>query len=261
MNINNIKSREFFVLKGGGFVIVHVYAICWNEEKMLPYFFKYYDNIADQYYIFDNGSTDNSLSLLGAHPKVNIDTFEVTGNSFVISIQNLFNEFWKSSVGKADWVIVTDIDEHMYHPNLRSYLQECRSKGVTYVPSKGYEMVSDFFPNSVNPLHETITHGARTPLYDKPQIFNPNEIREINFVPGRHQASPIGNVIKPPNIEVLLLHYKYLGFDYVNGRNTTLKKGLREGDIKNQYGIQYLWDEKQRFEVFQNLKSNSEKVL
>ena len=45
-------------------MIVHVYALCWNEEKMLPFFFKHYDNIADQYFIFDNDSRDNSLSML-----------------------------------------------------------------------------------------------------------------------------------------------------------------------------------------------------
>jgi hypothetical protein len=24
---------------------VHVYATCWNEEKMLPYFFRHYDTL------------------------------------------------------------------------------------------------------------------------------------------------------------------------------------------------------------------------
>ena len=62
-------------------MIVHVYGLCWNEEKMLPYFFKHYDDIADQYFIFDNNSTDNSLSILKANPKVVLDKFEVMGDS------------------------------------------------------------------------------------------------------------------------------------------------------------------------------------
>ena len=43
-------------------------------------------------------------------------------------------------------------------------------------------------------------------MMDKPQIFNPNAIQEINFTPGRHNAYPTGNVVKPQENEVLLLH-------------------------------------------------------
>ena len=49
------------------------------KKKMLPFFFKHYDNIADQYFIFDNDSRDNSLSMLKRNPKVVIDKFEVIG--------------------------------------------------------------------------------------------------------------------------------------------------------------------------------------
>jgi hypothetical protein len=242
-------------------VIIHVYAICWNEEKMLPHFFKHYNDIADQFFIYDNGSTDNSLLMLSAHPKVSVDKFEVVGYSFVRTAQGIFNQFWKNSKGKADWVIVCDIDEHLYHPNLRSYLQQCTSNGITLIEPLGYEMFSDSFPNTDKPLHETIRRGARAPLFDKPQIFNPNEIQEINFGLGRHDAFPVGNVSKPSNKEVLLLHYKYLGFDYLNARYTTLKQGLRPEDIQLQFGYHYLWDEKRKLEEFESLKSRAVKIL
>ncbi|GGF79293.1 hypothetical protein GCM10010912_25420 [Paenibacillus albidus] len=242
-------------------MIIHLYALCWNEAKMLPFFFKHYDNIVDQYYIFDNDSTDHSVSMLRAHPKVNLNRFVIEGNSLVRSAQEKFNQFWKESREKADWIIVCDVDEHFYHPNLRIYLQECTSKGITLVVPNGYEMVSDFFPDSHQSLHETIRNGVRSPTYDKPQIFNPTEIQEINFSPGRHTASPVGNVIKPSHSEVLLLHYKYLGFDYVNSRFSALQQGLREGDIDNRWGFHYLWKEKQKSEQFEALKNKSVRVL
>ena len=34
--------------------IVHYYAVCWNEEKMLPFMFQYYDQFVDHYTIYDN---------------------------------------------------------------------------------------------------------------------------------------------------------------------------------------------------------------
>ena len=242
-------------------MIVHVYALCWNEEKMLPFFFKHYDNIADQYFIYDNDSRDNSLSLLKRNPKVVIDKFEVTGNSLVKSAQDKFNQFWKKSRGIADWVIVCEVDEHIYHPNLIQYLEECTAKGITLIVPNGYEMFSEFFPDDDKPLCETVRNGVKSYMMDKPQIFNPNAIQEINFTPGRHNAYPTGNVVKPQENEVLLLHYKALGFDYVNSRHSALSQGLQEVDIANGWGIHYTFDEQTRLEQFEKFKNEARKVL
>ena len=43
---------------------VHLYAQCWNEGFMLPYFFRHYDSFVDRYVIFDDGSNDRSLAIL-----------------------------------------------------------------------------------------------------------------------------------------------------------------------------------------------------
>ena len=51
-------------------LIVHVYAQCWNEAEMLPFFFRHYDGLVDQYFIYDDGSDDGSSELLSIHPKV-----------------------------------------------------------------------------------------------------------------------------------------------------------------------------------------------
>lgn len=228
---------------------------------MLPFFFEHYDHIADQYYIFDNGSTDKSLSMLRSHPKVNVEKFDVNGNSLVLSAMELFNQFWKQSRGKADWVIVCDVDEHFYHFDLRAYLQKCLSQGITLVVPCAYEMVSDCFPSKNKPLYETVKHGVRNPFYDKPQIFNPNGIQEINFIPGRHQAHPVGNIITPPITEVLLLHYKYLGYDYITSRYSTLKQGLRSDDIANGFGSQYLRNNQELLEIYSYLINHAVKVL
>lgn len=242
-------------------MIIHVYAICWNEERMLPYFFKHYDAVADQYFIFDNGSTDASLAILESRPNVTVDSFGVEGGSLIRTAQVLFNQFWKSSRGRADWIIVCDVDEHLYHPDLRGYLEECASKGITLVVPEGYEMVSDGFPENGLPLAQTIKRGVRSREMDKPQIFRPDAVRETNFGPGRHLASPEGEIIRPSVQEIKLLHYKYLGFEYLNARYSVLQQGLREGDIANRWGYHYLWDEKQKREQFERMKKQTVQVL
>src|SRR5690242_2946962 len=52
----------------GSGVRVHLYALCWNDAYMLPYFFRHYDSFVDRYIIFDDGSTDRSLDILRRHP-------------------------------------------------------------------------------------------------------------------------------------------------------------------------------------------------
>lgn len=242
-------------------MIIHVYSICWNEEKMLPFFFRHYDDIVDQYFIFDNGSTDRSLSILEAHPKVTVGSFETKEHSLVLTALDLFNQFWKNSIGKADWIIVCDVDEHLYHTDLRAYLEDCQAQGITLVTPLGFEMVTDTFPDEASKLCETVQHGVRRHMYDKPQIFNPNAITETNFTPGRHRAAPVGNIISPPTIEIVLLHYKYLGFEYVNSRFSILQQGLQHLDIAHGYGVQYSWGEQQRFQEFSNLLISATKIV
>jgi hypothetical protein len=242
-------------------VVIHVYSLCWNEERILPYFFKYYDKIADKYYFLDNNSTDNSYSILKSHPNTIVNKIDLQGSSVVEAAKQQYNHMWEQSRGIADWVIICDVDEYLYHLDLRNYLEKCTSTGITLVVPTGYEMISEVFPSSDKPLYETVKYGVRSKYMDKPQMFNPTEIQEINFWPGRHGAEPIGNVRKSSDMEVLLLHYKYLGFDYVNTRHLELKNGLRESDLAHGYGRQYLWDEKERLETFLKLKNESIKVL
>jgi glycosyltransferase involved in cell wall biosynthesis len=55
---------------------VHLYAQCWNDEFMLPFFFRHYDSFVDRYVIFDDGSTDQTLSILSNHPRVDVRRFQ-----------------------------------------------------------------------------------------------------------------------------------------------------------------------------------------
>ena len=58
---------------------VHLYALCWNEERLLPFFFRHYDPFVTRYFIFDHDSTDRSCQLLKAHSRVALGNFEGVG--------------------------------------------------------------------------------------------------------------------------------------------------------------------------------------
>jgi hypothetical protein len=206
---------------------------------MLPFFFRHYDRYVERYFVFDNGSTDNSIQILEDHGSVQISHFDVHGDSFVEEEKRLCDTVWQGS--DADWVIVTDIDEHIIHRDLIGYLQSCREKGVTAIESIGYEMVSDSFPQADAPLAQQVTLGNRSAGHDRLCIFDPKAITETDYEPGRHGASPKGRVIWPEFPQVLLCHFKQLGVDYPIARSAELRQGIRSGDLKNGWGFHYSW--------------------
>ena len=234
---------------------IDLFCLCWNDARMLPYFFRHYDSIVDRYFVYDNGSTDGSLALLENHGRVEITHFDVTGDSFVEEECRLGDTIWRNS--DADWVIITDIDEHIYHPHLTGYLERCADQGVTAIQSIGYEMVSDSFPTEELPLCEIVTIGTRSTGHDRLCIFNPRELTATNFEPGRHKAAPTGRVVWPPYPQVLLLHYKQLGVDYPIARSAELRRGLRPRDLTKGWAFHYSWNAVEIAAYWQEVRSAS----
>ena len=152
---------------------VHLYALCWNEARMLPFFFRHYDAIVDRYFIFDNGSIDGSLEILGSHRKVTLEHFTVEGPSFVFAAQKFYNQCWKASRSQADWAIVCNIDEHLYHRDLREYLRECRRNNYTLIIPEGYQMISEEFPSGDQPLYLQVRTAARFRTWTSPSCSCP----------------------------------------------------------------------------------------
>jgi hypothetical protein len=228
---------------------------------MLPYFFRHYDSIVDRYFISDNGSTDRSRDLLAANGKVVLGEFRIDGDSFVQAATNHYNHCWKQSRGAADWVIVVNVDEHVYHPDLRGYLQACTGNGVTILRPEGYNMVADGWPSSRKPLWKSVQHGMRDPIWDKPQVFDPNRIQEINFREGRHSASPAGDVLFPRTERARMLHYKYLGAEYLLRRHAELRDRFPAADLKKGWGYQYLWDDQKNIDELQRVRAAAVRVI
>src|SRR5690348_14183784 len=110
---------------------IDLYTLCWNDADMLGFFFRHYDRFVQRYVVFDDGSTDRSLEILRAHPRVEVRSTAPDGDreSWVVSGMELLQSCWKESRRRADWVICTDIDEHLHHPDLPGYLEDCADRG------------------------------------------------------------------------------------------------------------------------------------
>ena len=209
---------------------IHLYTVSWNEAKILPFFFRHYDRFVDRYVFFDDGSDDETVRMLKAHPRVDVRQLERKFDSYLLSATYVRNTAWKQSRGRADWVIATDVDEHLYHTDIVPYLERRAAEGVTMIPALGYQMLTPHFPNADSLLCRDHTMGAPFRPMNKVGIFNPDAIEETNFQPGRHFAQPTGHVRYPDQDELLNLHYKYLSTDFISDRLARLVSKIGTAD-------------------------------
>ena len=228
--------------------VVHLYTVCWDEADMLGFFFRHYDPWVDRFVVYDDGSTDGSLDILRAHPKVELRAFDrVRSDSFVLSHKAMQDHAWKESRGKADWVVVTAIDEHLHvrGRDMAAYLAEQAGRGITMIPALGFDMHAAAMPDDRGLLTDRVTRGRPRIGFNKLSILDPDAVVETGFGPGRHAAEPIGRLRLPARDEVMLWHYKHLGFQRNAEREAAQAQRLGTADIANGFGQHYLWPREQ----------------
>lgn len=237
---------------------IHVYSICWNERPMIEYFLRHYAPFADRIVVYDEDSDDGTAEILAAHDRVEARRFvRSEPESLDLSKIAIFNECWKEARGSADYVIIVDCDEHVFHPKLTEYLASQKRTGVTLIPTLGFQMVSDNFPAAIAHLATMKTIGCPSVNYSKPCVFDPSAFDAINFEVGSHRVKPQGRVAIPASDEVMLLHYKFLGLDYVNRRY--LELASRRGKINRSrtWGHHYTMMPEQIYRQFESIKAKA----
>lgn len=260
---------------------IWAYAICWNEEKMLPYYLNHYSLFCDKIIIYDNESTDRSREIINSYPNTEIRTYK-TNNEIRDDIYlKLKHESIYDAKGKADYVIVGDTDEFLYHRDIKNFLME-NPDYVWYRPA-GFQMVSDEFPTDNTLIYDQIRRGVPTSNLCKPILINPNLVDNIEFWPGQHNVKhyehenikwdrkfnarnklinmcDLGDGFiecdetwENKNLfwssfyrydyfndsPLKLLHYKYVGIDYVINRNKILRDRLSSVNNSNGWGKHY----------------------
>lgn len=230
--------------------IIHYYSLCWNEEKILPFVMDYYSSFCTKLLIIDNESDDHSVSIIESYQNAQVRSYsskqEIRDDLYL----EIKNNVWKESRGKADWVIVCDTDEILYHPNLKEELEKISTEGYTIIKPFGFDMYSKSFPNkSLLEIRNGIDDFRHL---SKCIIFDPNLIEEINFKAGCHKCYPKGKVKIYSNPNFKLLHYKNLNLDFLLLRNRRFKERLSRFNIDNKLGKHYLFDEQKITSKFEN---------
>jgi glycosyltransferase involved in cell wall biosynthesis len=235
---------------------IDVYATCYNEEIILPYFLKHYKKFARNITIYDNMSTDNSVDIMNEYG-VNVIPFDTGGRFEESVLMNIRNTCWRGS--DADWVIVCDADELIYHENIIEILSNTHAN---HIVTEGYEMMSETLPTTEGQIYEELKIGHFKPDYSKPCLFRPSEITNINFAPGSHTAEPIGpNLISISDSGIKLLHYKYLNREVLIKKYEHYKVRQSEEMKRKGWGNYQHWDANVINSQFDSWLSNSKNII
>ncbi len=241
---------------------ISLYSICWNEEKILPFFLQHYSKFVDKITIFDNESTDNSIKIIEEFKGCEVEIISYsTGNKIDDhKYLEIKNNCWKSD--PSEYVIVCDTDEFLASEyNIFDYLANNTDIDI-FTPS-GFEMISEVFPNSTEPLVHQVLNGTWKDGLNKKILFKPNMLVDIGYSPGCHISYPIGINLKVNEAasDLMMFHYKCLSLEYFISRTMSLRNRLSDFNLTVGAGSHYLLDNSNQINYFNYILLNSVRVV
>ncbi|MCE5199805.1 glycosyltransferase family 2 protein [bacterium] len=218
-------------------MIIHVITNVHNEAQIMPYFLRHYASFADRIFVYDAGSDDGTREIVSSCPKAELIDWECDGVNDAVYMQLNNSAYIHHSRGVADWVIMADADEFIYHPAILEVLRHYQKTGTNLTVPQGYNMVSDVFPTTKGQIYEEVVRGCIHDPESKPCVFNPN--LTMNFGAGKHDArpEPTNQVKRGPFGELKLLHYAFLGLEFRQARIAARGRRMSQVNIDNKWGL------------------------
>jgi len=243
--------------------IVHAYFICHNEEYILPHLLRYYSEFCEKIYIIDNMSDDRSVEIINSFDNTEIIPYNSKGKFDDNKHMRLKNNVWRVSEGIADYVIIGDSDEFLYHEDMDKFLKESFDNGITFFKPHGSHMIADedLVLKADDNLLDIVKEGVPVSVLDKPMMFNCNKIKEINYSLGGHMANPQGEVKIYNGEDLKMLHYKFIGLENHLRRCQSRGSRLSDWNLKHGVGKFYLYTDDENVIDYRNYLNKREKII
>jgi len=242
--------------------MVEAFIVGWNESETIHLTLKHYFGFCEKVTLFDNYSNDGTPDIarsMGAEVK-HFGTPGVLSDDDYLTVKN---NCWKKS--KADWVIIVDADEILWDghnlysgPTTGDHLYKASDSGATIIKTIGFDVVSHEMPR-LNFFE--VQNGYRNENYSKLAVFNPKEIKEINYKYGCHVAKPTGNVVYADS-SLLLMHYRNIGGPQrLVDRHALYRPRMSEKNKRFGLGCHYEYSDEQRVKEWEEKFSGSQDLL
>lgn len=229
---------------------IEAHILAFNEAETIKFTIKWYKQFCTKITIWDNFSDDNTREIceeLGCQ----VMLFGIKGVLDDKEYLKIKNNVWKGY--DSDWVIIVDADEILcgfwFDELLAAKAQRC-----TIFKTRGWNIFSNDLPKE---SWTEITTGIPDNNYSKLCIFNPQEINEINYVYGCHEANPVGNVVYSEKV-LDLFHYKHVGgAERIADRHALYNSRRSDFNKKWRLGFQYSEPREQTIKYFNECLAKS----
>lgn len=191
---------------------LHVYTTVWNEAYMMKYFMRWYDTVADKIFVLDDNSDDGTREIVASYPKATLLPCSSSGFDEYKKTESFGTEYRKHS-RDAEWVIVCDCDEFVYHPDLRNFLTQKRQVGFRAIRTRGVFFASKEIPETDGQLFDAMPYKWYLNSYNKPIVFDPK--LDVTFKPGCHPPAKFSEGVEAGGCGLYLYHCCYLSKQWI----------------------------------------------
>ncbi len=216
--------------------MIEAFIIVWNESQTIKLTIDHYKQFCDKITFFDNHSNDGTQEIIKSNG-CELNTFGTPGQLEDKEYIKIKNNCWKRS--QADWVIVCDCDEIIWHDNIKEVFENADG---TIFKTIGFDIFSQHMPKE---SFLELQRGIPSENYSKLAVFSP-KIKSINYVYGCHVADPVGN-IKYCSEKLNLFHYRNIGgANRLIKRHKLYRERLSEYNKRFGLGVHYTYDDERR---------------
>lgn len=242
---------------------IDLYTLMYNEHDNIPHVLNYWNLLRQEadlrVYIYDNHSTDDSVSLLSGYDWIEIRHFETDGMDDIAHAR-IKNACWKESRGRADWCIVCDFDEVLYSRGcLVQELEIMRKNGYNVLGTKWYAFCgSSPQYNIAQLLHRQVGRGYEQYVNHMEQfrhlgkfmLIDPNSVDDMGWSVGNHITRPSSNLRIYVSSKIVAFHInKGYNEDYFVSKRREMGDRLSASNRRYGMGIEYTYpEEKSRLE-------------
>ena len=233
---------------------IKTFIFTYNDERIIPYTMRHYTQFSTVV-IVDNGSTDKTIDTAMKHGASGMIFGQMRDELDDIKLAEMKSNYWKDV--DADWVIIADADEFVYHPDIIGILERTNA---TIIEPRWAEMFAEKFPTTDGQIYDEIKTGVMGGGF-KNNIFKPKEITEINYGVGCHSCLPKGNVIYTDESGLMTLHMKNLSKQLLIDKAEQGQKRLSERNKQNGFSIQYSYTPEYISDYFDTYLALSKQVI
>ena len=227
--------------------------LCKDELDILPYCRQYWERIATNVLVLDNGSTDGSIEYLSQLPYVILRHFESEGHNDVIQ-KSIKEQAYLEFKDSYDIIIISDMDELFYFQDFEKEIDKMIQGNYNTMLLPLYSICEDGKPHYQEDklLHQLchkfykqrMNHTRGLEAYTKFSIFNTKITDVVAMSVGQHyvQTAPTMNVMVADNAFGLHID-KGFGLQYKWEIRQKMFKNLSEtnkrGGMAVEYGMSY----------------------